>query len=506
MNQKIKANFDVCVIGGGINGAGIARDLSGRGVSTLLLEKDDLGNATSSSSSKMIHGGLRYLEYYEFGLVRKALKERNVLLNIAPHIVRPMRFILPHEPYLRPAWLIRMGLFLYDFLALRHVSLKRSGGVRLGNESILKATYKNAFSYADCWVDDARLVVLNAVDAVKRGAHVRPRHECVSAIRKGGVWLVHVRDNITGTEYCVTSKLLVNAAGPWVRSVLDDNNLSDLKTLTVRLVKGSHIIVPKIYDGDHGYLLQQPDKRVVFVWPYEGRYSLIGTTEELHEGDPKEARISQAEMDYLCVAMNRSFEKSLSVDDILWSYSGVRPLLEDGEESASAVTRDYRLELDDNGAPLLSVFGGKITTYRRLAEKATAMIVESLDVNDKKGSWTHKEPLPGGNILEKDFAAFCLAQKKRYPWVPETLLTRYARSYGTSMRQILQHGDSLIGLGKHYGDDVYEKEISYMIKTEMAMTMEDLLWRRSKLGLHLSEETIVNIKSDFPRLMKELNG
>jgi glycerol-3-phosphate dehydrogenase len=506
MNQITKANFDVCVIGGGINGAGIARDVAGRGLSTLLLEKGDLGNATSSSSSKMIHGGLRYLEHYEFGLVRKALKERNVLLAMAPHIVRPMRFFLPHEPYLRPAWLIRMGLFLYDFLAVRDDRLKASGASSLNNtvhKNLLSGSYKKIFFYSDCSVDDSRLVVLNAVDAVKKGAHVRPRHECISATRKGGRWLLVVQNNVNDTQYCVTAKMLVNAGGPWVRSILDKNDLADSKTLKVRLVKGSHLIVPKMYEGDHGYLLQQPDKRVIFVWPYEGKYSLIGTTEELHDGDPKDATISTAETDYLCAAINRSFKQSLSPDDVLWSYSGVRPLLEDGEESASAVTRDYRLELENDDAPLLSVFGGKITTYRRLAENAVEKIVDTLNFNDKKGKWTHKEPLPGGNILEKDFPAFVSAQKKRYPWVPDTMLERYALSYGTRMKNILQYGESLVGLGVCYGDDVYEKEILYMIKTEMAMTMEDILWRRSKLGLHLSDDVIAHIAADLPRLLKE---
>ena len=508
-SHNVRANFDICVIGGGINGVGIARDAAGRGLSTVLLEKGDLGNATSPMSSKMIHGGLRYLEYYEFGLVRSSLKERNVLLRIAPHIIKPMRFILPHEPYLRPAWLIRMGLFFYDFLAVRHKSLKRSTGFKIKktvHENLLNDSYKTAFSYADCWVEDSRLVVLNAMDAAKKGAHIRSYNECVSAVRKGGRWLVTVQDHITGSEYCITTKMLVNAAGPWVRSVLDDNKLSDDKTLNVRLVKGSHIIVDKLYEGGHAYLLQQPDGRVVFVWPYEGKYSLVGTTEEQYDGDPKEAIISNAEIDYLCASVNRSFKKTISGGSIVWSYSGVRPLLDDGEEKTSAVTRDYKLVVEDEGAPLLSVFGGKITTYRKLAEKAVAKIFDVLDVEDKKGRWTHKEPLPGGNVFNGDFDAFLDAQRKKYRWVPTDMLMRLARSYGTNMDQILQHGESLVGLGHHYGDGLYEREVAYMIKQEMARSSEDILWRRSKLGVHVSELTQKNLEEALPRLLQEHMG
>lgn len=507
--NNLRANFDICIIGGGVNGAGIARDAVGRGLSTLLLEKGDLANATSSMSSKMIHGGLRYLEYYEFGLVRSALKERNVLLNIAPHIVSPMRFIMPHEPYLRPAWLIRIGLLMYDFLAIRHKRLKRSFGFKLKDSVYTQALggqYTKAFSYSDCWVDDSRLVVLNAVDAAKRGAHIRPHHECVSAVRKGGRWLVTVRDNLTNTEYCVTTKMVVNAAGPWVRKVLDHNQLADEETLNVRLVKGSHIIVDKFYEGDHGYLLQQPDGRVIFLWPYEGRYTLIGTTEEAHEGDPKEATISGAEIDYLCAAVNRSFRQSVGPDDIKWSYSGVRPLLDDGADDAKAVTRDYKLELDDEGAPLLSIFGGKLTTYRALSEKAVAKIFDALGLEDDKGAWTHKAPLPGGQMPQRDFDQFIVSQSKKFPWVPDDLLLRYAKAYGTNMDQILQHGDSLLGLGVHYGEGVYEKELVYMIKQEMARGLEDILWRRSKLGVHIGEETQQNIANDLPRLFAEVLG
>ena len=502
--QKSKANFDVCVIGGGINGAGIARDIAGRGVSTLLLEKGDFGNATSSASSKMIHGGLRYLEHYEFGLVRSALKERNVLLKIAPHLVSPMRFVLPHEPYLRPAWMIRLGLFFYDFLARRHKRLKRSGGFSLKKENPLHDKYRRAFSYYDCMADDARLVIANVMDAKKQGAHVRPYHECLSIERKGGLWLLHIRDSLRDTEYCVTAKMVVNASGPWVRSVLDQNNLAGEKTLHVRMVKGSHIIVPKLYEGDHGYLLQQPDGRVIFLWPYQGKYTLVGTTEEAHASDPKAARISDTEIDYLCAAVNRSFKNPVSPHDILWSYSGVRPLLEDGEENASAVTRDYKFELNEEGAPLLSIFGGKLTTYRVLSEKAGNKIMSALGIDDPKGRWTHKSPLPGGAFLHKDMASFIAQQKKRYPWVPQEMLHRYAHAYGTNMDQILQHGDTLVGLGKHYGDGVYEMEILYMIKQEVANTLEDVLWRRSKLGLHISQETHDALAGDFPRLWGEV--
>ncbi len=502
--------IDVCIIGGGINGVGVARDATGRGLSTILLEQGDLGQATSSMSSKLLHGGLRYLEYYEFSLVRKALKERNILLQSAPHIIKPMRFILPHEPYLRSSLLIRLGLFLYDSLAIRHKKLKKSFGFKLKgtpHKNILQDSYRRAFSYADCLVDDSRLVILNAMDAITKGADIRPHHKCISAVREKTYWRITAKNNFSEETYSFTANILVNVAGPWARTFLEDSHLSNQSTPAIRLVKGSHIVVKKLYEGDHAYILQQPDQRIVFLLPYEEGYTLIGTTEELHTGDPETAHISENEISYLCEAVNRTLRKSISREDIVWNYSGVRPLLEDGEDNASAVTRDYKIILDqgdtDKGtAPLLSVFGGKITTYRQLAETATSEIFDALKLDDTKGAWTRSAFLPGGHLPKKDFDIFLNNQIKKYPWAPAPLLTRYARAYGTHMDKILQSSASLKELGKHYGDHVYEKELSYMITYEMAHSLEDILWRRSKLGLHISTKTKQAIEKDLSSLLK----
>jgi len=467
-------DYDLCVIGGGINGAGIARDAAGRGLSVLLLEKGDLGGATSSASTKLIHGGLRYLEHYEFGLVRHALQEREVLLGIAPHIIWPLRFILPHTPDLRPAWLIRLGLFLYDNLSRRN-KLESSRNVSLAT-SPLKNTYTKGFSYADCWVEDSRLVVLNAMDAAAKGATILPRTACTKIALRNDGWDV----SLEGRDP-VSARMVVNAAGPWVRDVLETSSVA-AGTPGVRLVKGSHIIVPRFLDGDAAYILQQPDKRIVFAIPYEHDFTLIGTTDAEHHGDPGTASISDDEIDYLCAASNRYFTHQITPGDIVWTYSGVRPLLDDGEGDASSITRDYKIILDESyGAPLLSIFGGKITTYRHLAEEAVDQLTD-------RPAWTAQKALPGGDIA--NFKNFLANKRALYKHLPDALIARYARAYGTLMDEFA--GDDM---GVHFGDDIYEAEIRYLVDREWAQTLDDILWRRSKLGLHIGDETAQNIQS-----------
>ncbi|NCC22907.1 MAG: glycerol-3-phosphate dehydrogenase [Alphaproteobacteria bacterium] len=476
--------FDVCVVGGGINGAGIARDAAGRGLSVLLVEQGDLAGATSSASSKLIHGGLRYLEYYEFGLVRKALREREVLLGLAPHIIWPLTFILPHDRLLRPAWMIRAGLFLYDHLAAR-VTLSGSSGVDLASHptgKILKEGYKLAFRYSDCWVDDSRLAVLNAMDAKERGAAVMTRTRCRSLlpIPRRGIWQVGLED-CAGRQKTASARTIVNAAGPWVQAILEENGLVTKETPSLRLVKGSHIVVPKVHDGEEAFILQQPDGRVVFVLPFESNFSLIGTTEEPISGDPGAAAISEAEMSYLCDAVNRSFRVALSPESIIWHFSGVRPLLDGGEEDISSVTRDYHLMKSSHyECGILSVFGGKVTTYRALAEEAVGMLT------DKPG-WTAESVLPGGDLGES-FEAFLDRKKARYPWLPEDLLRRYARAYGTRMDIVLEGKASLESLGREVCEGLYEAEIAYLGRYEFARTAGDVLWRRTKLGLHMAAD------------------
>jgi len=423
--------FDLVVVGGGINGAGIARDAAGRGLSVLLVERDDLASHTSSWSSKLIHGGLRYLEYYEFRLVREALIEREVLLHAAPHIIWPLTFVLPHSPEQRPAWLVRLGLFLYDHLGGRKV-LPGSSGVDLAAPGPygdpLQDWVTKGFTYSDCWVMDSRLVVLNAKDAEEHGAEVLTRTECVEARREGDHWAVRVRDTRTGEERRVKAKGLVNAAGPWVSSFLKDGLGQDIARKRVRLVKGSHIVVPKLHDGTHPYILQNIDKRIVFVIPYEDAYSLIGTTDVEYEGDPKAPAISPEEVDYLCSVVNRYFERQVTPADIVWSYAGVRPLFDDASGDASAVTRDYVFDLDggDGKPPLLSIFGGKLTTYRKLAEHAMARLAPLLGC--KAGAWTADAVLPGGDLPDADFERFLEAFQGEHPWLPSPLARRLARA------------------------------------------------------------------------------
>ena len=478
---------DVLVIGGGINGAGIARDAAGRGLSVVLCEKDDLAQGTSSRSGKLVHGGLRYLEYYEFRLVREALIEREVLLRAAPHIIWPMRFVLPHSPADRPAWLIRLGLFLYDNLGgRRRLPGTRSLDLRRTPEGApLKDAYTRGFEYSDCWVDDARLVVLNALDAAERGAAVLPRHAAVSARREAGAWVVTLRDAASGEDREVRARVLVNAAGPWVTDVLTRVARSN-SARRVRLVKGSHIVVPKFWYGPQAYLVQNTDKRVIFINPYEGGLALIGTTDVPHDGPAEAARADEAEVDYLIAAVNRYFVKRLGRGDVLATFSGVRPLFDDGQGNPSAVTRDYVLDLETaGGAPILNVFGGKITTFRELAERG----LRKLDgIFPGMGpDWTEHAPLPGGDMPDADFERFDTAFKRDFSWLPESLRLHYGRLYGTRASRILDDAAAISDLGRHFGGHLYEAEVRYLIRHEWARTAEDVLRRRTKEYLHMSE-------------------
>ena len=487
---------DLLVVGGGVNGTGIARDAVGRGLSVLLCEQDDLASHTSSASSKLIHGGLRYLEHYEFRLVREALIEREVLLRAAPHIIWPLRFVLPHDPSMRPAWLIRLGLFLYDHLGGRE-RLPGSRAIDLRSDPAgapLKASYRKAFTYADCWVEDARLVVLNAMDAAERGAEILTRHRCTGARRADGLWQVRLRPTGGGPERVVRARCLVNAAGPWVSRFLTEN--LQLPALNrVRLVKGSHIVVPKLHDHDAPYILQNDDRRVIFVIPYEHDYALIGTTDLDYDDDPASVAISDAEIAYLCQAVSRYFVAPVTPAQVRWSYAGVRPLYDDATSDVSAVTRDYAFDLarPDGAAPLLSVFGGKITTSRRLAEHALAELQPVMGF--AAGAWTRSAALPGGDMPGADFAAFLADVRRGHPWLPADLARRYARAYGTRLGRVLDGARDLEGLGEHLGDGLYEAEADYLVHNEWALTDEDILWRRSKLGLHVSDGTAARLRA-----------
>jgi glycerol-3-phosphate dehydrogenase len=496
----MSGQYDLLVVGGGINGAGIARDAAGRGLRVLLCEQDDLASHTSSASTKLIHGGLRYLEYREFGLVRKALQEREVLLRAAPHIIRPLRFVIPHMPHLRPAWLIRAGLFLYDHLARREL-LPGSASIDVRRHPAgapLIDSITRGFVYSDGWVDDARLVVLNALDAQLRGATICTRTRLVGARREGRLWHADLRA-ADGARYPVTAQAIANAAGPWVGELLADT----LKLGTqhrVRLVKGSHIVTRRLFDHDYAYIFQNPDKRIVFAIPYEQAFTLIGTTDVEYRDDASHVRIDDDEVAYLCGSVNRYFKRSISPADVVWTYSGVRPLLENDESAdAAAVTRDYRLDLDvpAGQAPILSVFGGKITTFRKLAEEALDRLAGPLSIT--KGAWTEHAPLPGGDIADANFAAFAQQFATRHRWLPAELALRYARAYGTRAEGVVGHAGSLADLGSEVAPGLYEAELRYLRDDEWARGADDVLWRRSKLGLHLPADAATHVDAWFAR-------
>lgn len=505
---------DVIVVGGGINGVGIARDLAGRGLKVILAEKDDLASHTSSASTKLIHGGLRYLEHQAFGLVRKALKEREVLMRSAPHIIRPMQFVMPHDPAMRPAWMIKLGLWLYDHLARREF-LPASRGLSLKDEGAgkpLKSCFKQAFVYADGWVDDSRLVVINAMDARAHGAHICTRTRCVSAVRGPGRWVVTLASDADHESdlWTVEAPVLVNATGPWAAQFLKDiahplpGGLSrPLTQHNLRLVKGSHIVVPRLFDHDDAYLFQASDGRVVFAIPYEDQFTLVGTTDVEVKSLPHKAKASNEEVAYLCEQVNRYVQTPISPNDVCWQFAGIRPLLEDVADNASAVTRDYLLETHLTGAPLMTVWGGKITTYRKLAEEAGHTICALL--GNQRPAWTGTATLPGGAMTESGkwrnnglkklsdspTAAQALLQMRltqQYPWIPAPWLHRWARTYGTCVQHIIGSAKSLADLGPTDIPGICMAELRYLVSQEWARTGEDVLWRRTKLGLHLTRD------------------
>lgn len=484
-------SFDLLIVGGGINGAAIARDAAIRGASVLLVEKDDLASHTSSASSKLVHGGLRYLEYCQFRLVREALAEREILLRTAPHIVRPLRFVLPHCPALRPHWMIRSGLFLYDLFSIRG-SLPRSR--RVGRrDSALHAPLKErrrVLSYWDAWVDDSRLTVLNAVAAAELGAEIATRTEFLSARREGEAW----RAELSGGR-SVEARAIVNAAGPWVAEVLG-RRLAETSDARVRLVKGSHIVVPSLWDGDQAYILQQADGRVVFALPFKGDFTLVGTT-DIPVERPEDAAISPEETRYLCEAADRYFTSQVVSADVVWSYSGIRALWDDGAADAKSVTRDYRLELDpDPGPKLLSVFGGKITTARALAQEA----LDRLRIDGRRS--TSHTFLPGGDVYP-DFLEWL---DRLATWLPQPLLARLSAAYGTRLRDMIGDSSGLADLGRHFGSGLYEKELRWLRDREFAGTAEDVLWRRTKLGLVMAKEEAAAVEAWFASSRRPSEG
>ncbi len=477
--------FDLVVIGGGINGAGIARDAAGRGLRVCLLEQADLASFTSSASTKLIHGGLRYLEHGEIRLVREALTERERLLAIAPHIVRPIRFVLPHAPGLRPRWQIRLALLAYDHLGGRRL-LAPSRALRLDRDPSgepLKPDFTRGFAYSDCCVDDSRLVVLNALDAAERGAVIltHTRLETATADRDG--WNVVCADMASGRRFHVQGVALVNASGCWIEAMRQAAGLpADDR---IRLIKGSHIVVPRLFAGDQAYLLQNPDRRVVFAIPYEDRFTLIGTTDVAYSEDLREAHASTEEIEYLCESVNRYFKRTAHPTDAVWRYAGVRALYDDHAARAEAVTRDYDLELEHaaTGTAILSVIGGKISTYRSLAEAALHKL-HAL-VGGSSSSWTAEAPLPGGDLPGGDFEAFLTGALRRWPFLPGPVARRMAHAYGTRMERIVGGAASFDALGEHFGAGLTAAEVEYLRAHEWAASSEDILWRRSKLGLHL---------------------
>lgn len=487
-----QTHFDLFVVGGGINGTGIAADAAGRGLSVALCEMNDLASATSSASSKLIHGGLRYLEHYEFRLVREALSEREVLLKNAPHLVTPMRFQMPHRPHLRPAWLIRLGLFLYDHIGKREM-LPGSHGVKYDASSPLKSEITQGFEYSDCWVDDARLVIANAMSAQEHGALIMTRTRCESAKRINGVWHIEVIDTMTDEHQQFTASALVNAAGPWVSSFIEQK-IQHQAPYGIRMIKGSHIVVPKLFEQSNSFIMQNADKRIVFAIPYREKYTLIGTTDEEYLGDPKDVAISDEETDYILNVANQHFKSQLTKEDVVWTYSGVRPLLNDESSNASAVTRDYTLHVEDEHgkAPLLSIFGGKITTYRQLALSAMRDLKDYFPQMGKE--WTHAHPLPGGD-MSNDHSVFAKQLQKEFPFITDSLARRLTASYGTQAYVLLGDAAKLEDLGTCFGEELYQKEVDYLIEHEWARTAEDILWRRSKLGLELNASQVKALSS-----------
>ena len=485
MAEPDQTPVDLLIVGGGVNGCGVARDAAGRGLSVTVCEMGDLASATSSASTKLIHGGLRYLEYYEFRLVRESLAEREVLLKAAPHTIYPLRFVLPHHKGLRPAWLLRLGLFLYDHIGGRRtLPPTRTLDLRRQPEGApLLPRYERGFAYSDAWTDDARMVALAALDAAERGARILTRTRLLSARREGTLWRATL-EHADGRREDVLARALVNATGPWVERVgrlLGANQ----PARTIKLVKGSHIVLPRLYEGDHAYTLQGGDGRIVFTIPYQGRFTLVGTTDIPVGGEPGKVEASPAEIAYLCKTLGDYFQRTPEPSEVVWTYAGVRPLHDDGQENASAVTRDYLLDLDapDGAAPVLSVYGGKITTFRKLAEHALALLQPKLGFS--AGAWTREAVLPGGD-LPQGFEAFRTEVAKNHPWIAEPTLTRLCRAYGSRLERVLGDAASWTDMGRDFGAGLTAREVDYLRKAEWAKTAEDVLWRRSKVGLHMS--------------------
>ncbi|MEM9062332.1 MAG: glycerol-3-phosphate dehydrogenase [Pseudomonadota bacterium] len=481
--------YDLCIVGGGVNGCGIARDAAGRGLSVFLCEMNDLAQATSSASTKLFHGGLRYLENYEFRMVRESLIEREVLLQAMPHISWPLRFVLPHHKGLRPAWLLRLGLFIYDNLGGRKI-LPGTRTVDLKNDAVgapLRADFVKAFEYSDCWVDDARLVVLNARDAAARGATIATRTRCTSAEVRDGHWHVIVQGP-DGTTETIKAAALVNAAGPWAEEVARNRARQNVSE-RLRLVRGSHIVVRKLYDHDRAYIFQNTDGRIVFAIPYENDFTLIGTTDVEHDGDPSTAVCTPDEAEYLRTLASEYFERPITSEDIVWSYAGVRPLMDDGAEAASKTTRDYTLKLETaQGAPLLNIFGGKITTYRKLAEEALAEL--SAVMPKMAGTWTAGVALPGGDFPVEGYEALCDKFAAANPDIPREQVRRLVRAYGTEAEGILSEIAGNDDGEASFGHGLTHAEVRHLMAEEWAMTSEDVLWRRSKLGLLFSPDEV----------------
>jgi len=486
-------HYDILVIGGGVNGCGIARDAVGRGLTVALVEQGDLAGETSSSSTKLFHGGLRYLEYYEFGLVRKALIEREILLRNMPHIAWPMRFIIPHLKGMRPKWMLRAGLFIYDYIGGRKM-LPPTKTVNLEKGPLgapLVDSIKVGFEYSDCWVDDARLVVLNARDAADRGAKIMVRTRFQSAKPKDGHWVANVKDIRSGKTKRIEAKVLVNAGGPWVKSIIEDR----LKTETpenIRLVRGSHIVIPKIYDHDRAYFFQIADGRLVFTIPYENDFTLIGTTDVDHKGDPGNPQCSPEEAAYLCDVISKNFKKKISTDDIVWSYAGVRPLHDSEGGDAKSASRDYEIKLREiDGSPLINIFGGKITTHRKLSEEVAAEFAPYTQMIGKP--WTHNAPLPGGDFALQQKDDLIAQFRWDFPFLDEAQVRRMFKSYGTKASEMLNGLTSAKQMGKNFGSGLTEIEVKWLMEHEWAQTAEDVVWRRSKLGLRMTDGQVAEL-------------
>jgi glycerol-3-phosphate dehydrogenase len=483
---------DIFVIGGGINGCGIARDAAGRGYSVRLAEMNDLASGTSSWSSKLIHGGLRYLEYYNFKLVRESLGEREVLLKMAPHIIWPIRFVLPHHSSMRPAWLLRLGLFLYDHMGRRKL-LPSTKQINLRTDPVgkaLKTIFSKGFEYSDCWVNDARLVVLNAKDAQEHGAIIETRTKVVSARREDGYWCISTKNCRSGEISQHKARLLVNASGPWVDKVLGEA-LSSNCSNNVRLVQGSHIVVPKIHDHDRAYIFQNADNRIIFALPFEQDYTLIGTTDQDYQGDPADVKITESEISYICSTASEYFEKPVNVDDVVWSYSGVRPLYDDGATDAQEATRDYVLRVDGDELPVINIFGGKITTYRKLSESMMEKI-EAL-IGARLGSWTADSRLPGGDFEVADFDSLVSKLEREFKFLDSMLAKRLIRCYGTNAWTLMEGALNVDSMGQDFGGTLSGREVEYLMKHEWAECAEDVVWRRSKLGIRLDRKQIAAI-------------